>query len=51
MKLIAVSYAEGLEKYDGQHQTFSIDPRATYWSSDTSMPVGQPSTNDVKVLE
>lgn len=51
VRLIAVSYAEGLEKYDGQHQTFSIDPRATYWPSDTSMPVGQPSTNDVKVLE
>lgn len=51
VRLISVAYAEGLEQYDGQHLTFSIDPKATYWPSDSSMPVGQPSTKDVHVLE
>lgn len=40
VRVISVAYAEGLEQYDGQHLTFSIDPEATYWPSDTSMPVG-----------
>ena len=51
VRLISVAYAEGLEQYDGQHLTFSIDPGSTYWPSDTSMPVGQPATNDVHVLD
>lgn len=51
VRLISVAYAEGLEQYDGQHLTFSIDPKATYWPSDSSMPVGQPSTRDVHILE
>lgn len=50
VRLISVAYAEGLEQYDGQHLTFSIDPDNTYWPSDTSMPVGQPGTSDVHVL-
>ena len=50
VRLISVAYAEGLEQYDGRHLTFSIDPKATYWPSDTSMPVGQPGTRDVHVL-
>ena len=48
--LIDVSLAEGLESFDGQHLTFSIDPEETYWPSDASMPVGQPSTRDVHIL-
>lgn len=51
VSLISVAYAEGLEQYDGQHLTFSIDPTVTYWPSDTSMPVGQPATRDVHILE
>lgn len=51
VRVISVAYAEGLEQYDGQHLTFSIDPEATYWPSDTSMPVGQPGTRDVHILE
>ena len=51
VRLISVAYAEGLEQYDGQHLTFSIDPTATYWPSDASMPVGQPATRDVHILE
>lgn len=50
VQLISVAYAEGLEQYDGQHLTFSIDPSNTYWPSDTSMPVGQPATRDVHVV-
>lgn len=51
VRVISVAYAEGLEQYDGQHLTFSIDPEATYWPSDTSMPVGQPGTRDIHILE
>lgn len=51
VRLISVAYAEGLEQYDGQHLTFSIDPNNTYWPSDTSMPVGQPGTRDVHILK
>ena len=51
VRVISVAYAEGLEQYDGQHLTFSIDSEATYWPSDTSMPVGQPGTRDVHVLK
>lgn len=50
VRLISVAYAEGLEQYDGQHLTFSIDPSNTYWPSDSSMPVGQPATGDVHVV-
>ncbi|OUP27069.1 RNA polymerase sigma factor [Faecalibacterium sp. An192] len=50
VRLIDVSLAEGLESFDGQHLTFSIDPEETYWPSDASMPVGQPSTRDVHIL-
>lgn len=50
VRLISVAYAEGLEQYDGQHLTFSIDPSNTYWPSDSSMPVGQPATRDVHVV-
>ena len=50
VRLIDVSLAEGLEPFDGQHLTFSIDPEQTYWPSDASMPVGQPSTRDVHIL-
>lgn len=48
--VISVPGAENLADYEGAHLTFSIDPKNTYWPSDTSMPVGQPATNDVHVL-
>lgn len=41
----------GLEQYNGQHLTVSIDGSNTYWPSDTSLPLGQPSTSDVHVLQ
>lgn len=49
--VVSVDYAENLASYEGEHLTFSIDPKSTYWPSDTSMPVGQPATKDVRVLE
>ena len=39
-----------MAQYIGQHVVFSIDPALTYWPSDTSLPVGQPYTNDVHIL-
>ncbi len=47
--LIDVSDA-GISDYAGQHITFSIDGGRTYWPSDTSLPLGEPSTSDVHVL-
>lgn len=51
VRMIDVTEAGGLSQYDGQHLTFSIDPDKTWWPSDTSLPVGQPHTSDVRVLE
>lgn len=48
--LINVTEAAELAQYEGQHLTFSIDPSTCRWPSDTSLPVGQPSTADVHVL-
>lgn len=48
--MVSVRFAQGLESYDGQHVIVSIDPEKTYWPSDTSLPLGQPSTKDVHIL-
>ena len=40
----------GYEQYDGQHLIFSIDPSRTYWPSGTDLPLGEPGTDDVRVL-
>lgn len=49
-RMIRVDSAGIDSAYDGQTVTFSIDPNSTWWPSDTSMPVGQPSTNDIHIL-
>lgn len=49
-KLIDVSYANGIAQYSGQHITFSIDPHMTGWPSDTSLPLGEPGTSDIHIL-
>ena len=49
--MIDITQAAGLEQYDGQHIVFSIDPDETWWPSDTSLPLGEPSTDNVHVLE
>lgn len=48
--LIDVSYADGMEQYVGQHIVFSIDPHMTGWPSDTSLPLGEPGTRDIHIL-
>lgn len=49
--LIDVTYAEGIAQYAGQHLAFSIDPGRTYWPSDASLPLGEPRTDDVHILQ
>lgn len=50
VRLVRVDDAAGMNQYTGQHLTFSIDPASTYWPSDTSLPIGEPSSYDVHVL-
>ena len=49
--MINLCYADGMEQYEGQHITFSIDPDNTHWPSDTSLPFGQPFTRDIHILD
>lgn len=51
VRIIDVTHAEGLDAYDGQRLIFSIDPANTWWPGDTSLPLGQPRTRDVKILD
>lgn len=51
VSLIDVTGADGLEQYIGQSLTVSIDADNTWWPSDTSLPMGQPHTSDVNVLQ
>lgn len=47
----AFGWDEVVEPYDGQHITFSINPEYTFWPTEWAVPVGQPSTNDIHVLD
>ena len=49
-RLISIQGAGIPDNYDGQTVVFSIDPLVTYWPSDTSLPVGQPRTGDVHIM-
>ena len=49
VSLIDVTGADGLEQYIGQSLT--VDADDTWWPSDTSLPMGQPRTSDVNVLQ
>ena len=49
-RLISIQGAGIPDNYDGKTVVFSIDPSVTYWPSDTSLPVGQPGTSDVHIL-
>lgn len=40
-----------MKQYEGRHITFSIDPAATFWSSDMGLPLGQPYTSDIHILD
>lgn len=35
---------------EGQHIAFSVDPEKSFWPSDASLPLGQPSAGDLHVL-
>ena len=47
---ITIYSPSDISQYYGQHLIFSIDPDNTFWASDTSLPLGQPNTNDIRVL-
>lgn len=49
--IISVDYAEIPLEYDGKQITFSISPDTFYWPSDTGLPLGAPSTDDVHILQ
>lgn len=51
VSIVNVIDAGELEQYDGQRLTVSIDASNTWWPSDTSLPIGQPSTSDIHVLQ
>ena len=48
--MIRLYDAKSLKQYYGRHVIFSINPNKTYWPTDASMPLGQPNTSDVIVL-
>jgi hypothetical protein len=39
------------EDLDGHTIVFSVDPAATWWKSDTSIPLGAPDLRDVHVMQ
>ncbi len=49
--VIGVTDVPNISQYAGQHLTFSIDADQTWWPSDVSLPLGQPRTSDVHVLQ
>lgn len=49
--MINIVGIDGMNRYEGRHITFSIDPSTTCWPSDTSLPLGQPYTGDIHVLD
>ena len=42
---------ESCSGYIGTHHIFSIDPWKTYWPTDTSLPLGSPTTGNLKILD
>ena len=48
---LGYAFPDGMDQYEGQHITFSIDPTNTWWPTSADPPYGQPYTEDVHVLE
>ncbi len=48
--MFSIDGAAGMEPYEGQHITFSVDPDEPFWPSETSLPLGQPIARDIHVL-
>ena len=49
--MIDIRGIDNIEQYYGQYLTFSIDPNKTYWPSDAGLPLGQPHTSDIHILD
>ena len=48
--MINIQGIDNLDRYEGQNITFTIDPTTTHWPNDWSVPLGQPSTLDIRIL-
>lgn len=48
--MINIQGIDNMDRYEGQHITFTIDPTTTHWPNDWSVPLGQPSTLDIRIL-
>ena len=44
-------FPDGMDQYEGQHITFSIDPTNTWWPTSSDPPFGQPFTEDIHILD
>ncbi len=51
VRLILVTDADFPASYDGQQITFSVSPETLMWPSDTRIPVMQPGTNDIHIMD
>ncbi|MBO4881285.1 MAG: hypothetical protein J5555_06350, partial [Firmicutes bacterium] len=52
LRFLTVKTEAGVpEDLDGHNIVFSIDPETAWWPSDTSIPLGQPKTSDIHVME
>lgn len=49
--MINLDYSDGMDWYEGQHITFSIDPADAYWPSDLMPPYGEPIARDIHILD
>ncbi len=49
--MINIDYTDGMDQYENQHITFSIDSAEAYWPNDTSLPLGQPIARDIHILD
>ncbi|MCR5370815.1 MAG: FecR domain-containing protein [Clostridium sp.] len=50
LNLLKINDQAFTRSYDGHRVVISIDPAATWWPSDTSLPLGEPGTRDIRVL-
>ncbi len=49
--MIRIDDVAGMDQYEDQHITFSIDPAHIWWPADVSIPLGQPIATDIDVFE
>ncbi len=47
--MINIQGIDNMDRYEGQHITFTIDPTTTHWPNDWSVPLGQPVANDIYI--